>query len=162
MAKKGNFSWLFKKFIAKVNPLIFQAKAGYSNKTIYSWALNPDDPYYRKDVITRAMEVLDVIEEEIPELLYQALAEINRRYGYVPVKEENFKSEEDIKLSKLMKELHDVPQAEVEILEDGKITKEEILRYLNEIDEALAILNQKRAIVRQKVLSLKEEYWWKN
>jgi len=57
-----------------------------------------------------------------------------------------------------MKELNDVPLTEVNIMEDGRITKEELLQLLNEIDEALAVLNEKRAIVRQKVISLREEY----
>ncbi|SNZ08270.1 hypothetical protein SAMN06265182_1244 [Persephonella hydrogeniphila] len=155
---RPSFNWAFKKFIQRKNPVVFQLKTGNSPKTVYSWAKEEGDFYYRKDPITKAVELLDVFKDETPELFQQVITEILRRYGYVPVKEEALKDEEDIHLSKLMKELHDVPQTEVEILEDGRITKEELIRYLNEIDEALTVLNQKRAIIRQKVVSLREKY----
>ena len=154
---RPSFNWAFKKFIRRVNPVIFQVKVGVSPKTVYSWANDTDNPYHRKDPISKAVDILDVFNDEAPELLHQVLTEINRRYGYVPIKEQAV-NPEDVKLSKLMKELHDVPQTEVEILEDGEITKDELLLYLNEIDEALSVLNQKRAIIRQKILSLREEY----
>ena len=153
---RPSFNWAFKKLIRRVNPIIFQVKVGVSAKTVYSWANDEDNPYHRKDPISKAVEILDVFNDEAPDLLHQVLTEINRRYGYIPIKEHPT-SEEDIKLSKLMKELHDVPQTEVEILEDGRITREELLWYLNEIDEALSVLNQKRAVIRKKVISMKEE-----
>ncbi|ACO04824.1 MAG TPA: hypothetical protein DEP48_03000 [Persephonella sp.] len=153
----ANFGWVYKKFIKRVNPLIFQVRAGISHKTVYSWAQDADNPYYRRDPLSKAVDILDILKDETPELFQQVLQELLRRYGYVPVKQDN-PSAEDVKLSRLMKELNDVPLTEVNIMEDGRITKEELLQLLNEIDEALAILNEKRAIVRQKVLSLKEEY----
>lgn len=153
---RPTFNWVFKKFIQRINPVIFQLKCGISPKSVYSWSKEEGDYYYRKDPITKAVEILDVIKDETPELFHQVITEVLRRYGYIPVKESLPK--EDIKLSSLMKELHDVPQTEVEILEDGRITKEELLRYLNEIDEALTVLNQKRAIIRSKVSNLREDY----
>ena len=152
----ANFGWVYKKFIKRVNPLIFQVRAGISHKTVYSWAQDADNPYYRRDPLSKAVDILDILKDETPELFQQVLQELLRRYGYVPVKQEN--PAEDVKLSRLMKELNDVPLTEVNIMEDGRITKEELLQLLNEIDEALAVLNEKRAIVRQKVISLREEY----
>ncbi len=154
----ANFNWVYKKFIKRKNPLIFQVRTGISAKTIYSWANDTDNPHYRRDPISKAVDIFDVLKDETPELFQQVLQEILRRYGYVPMKVEIQEAEEDIKLSKLMKELHDVPQTEVEIREDGRITKEELLLYLNEIDEALTVLNQKRAVIRSKVMTLREEY----
>ncbi|HIQ50183.1 MAG TPA: hypothetical protein EYH56_03245 [Nanoarchaeota archaeon] len=153
-----NFNWVYKKFRSRANLLVFQVRAGISVKTVYSWANDTDNPYYRRDPLSKAVDILDILHDETPDLFQQVLQEILRRYGYVPMKMENPKPE-DIKLSKLMKELNDVPRTEIEILEDGRITQEELKQYLKEIDEALMVLNKKRAAIRRKITtSLGEDF----
>jgi len=58
----ANFGWVYKKFIKRVNPLIFQVRAGISHKTVYSWAQDADNPYYRRDPLFLSNKTIHLLK----------------------------------------------------------------------------------------------------
>lgn len=146
------FNWLFREFLKRRNAYIFR-RLGLKEKTIYSWQFEEDVPHYRRDPITRALEVLDVIFNSEPDLGVKALKEFCQYFGF-DIEPMNFKGRE-VKLSETNKELHDVVQAYIEAMEDGKFTAEELNRLIKEIREAETVLGQLKAhlmnLLKQKM-----------
>jgi len=137
-----SFNWLFREFLKRRNAYIFR-RLGLKEKTIYSWQFEEDVPHYRRDPVTRALEVLDVIFNSEPDLAVMALKEFCQYFGF-DIEPINYKGK-DVKLSELDKELHDVVHKEILATEDGDYTPEEIRTLLKEIREAEAVLAQKKA-----------------
>lgn len=140
------FEWAFSEFLERRSPYAFRSRLGVSEKTVYSWCYPNHTPHGRKDPITRAVEVLDVIVELEPEIGFHALAEIANRYGY---RLEKLSESEEVKFPELMKELHDVLQTEAQAREDGKITPEEAEEILREIKEAELVIAREKARLRE-------------
>ena len=141
------FEWAFSEFLERRSPYAFKSRLGVSEKTVYSWVYPNHTPHGRKDPITRAVEVLDVIFEFEPSIGYDVLAEIANRYGY---KLEKLTAEDqEIGLAELMKEAHDVLEAEAEAREDGRITPEEAERIYKEIKELEFVLAKRKARLKE-------------
>ncbi len=139
------FEWVFSEFLERRSPYAFR-RVGVSEKTVYSWCYPNHTPHGRKDPITRAVEVLDVIFELEPSIGFHALAEIANRYGY---RLEKLSEGEEVKFPELMKELHDVLQVEAQAREDGKITPEEAEAILKEIKEAELVIAREKARLKE-------------
>ena len=147
-----SFNWLFREYLKRRNAYIFR-KLGLKEKTIYSWQFEEDLPHYRKDPVTRALEVLDIIINTEPDLAIIALKEFCQYFGF-DIEPLEFKGRE-VKLSELDKELHDVVHGEIKASEDGKYTSDEIKRLIKEIREAEIVLAQKKARLKS-LLKTKE------
>ena len=147
-----SFNWLFREYLKRRNAYIFR-KLGLKEKTIYSWQFEEDLPHYRKDPITRALEVLDIIINTEPDLAIIALKEFCQYFGF-DIEPLEFKGRE-VKLSELDKELHDVVHEEIKASEDGKYTSDEIKKLIKEIREAEIVLAQKKARLKS-LLKTKE------
>ena len=147
-----SFNWLFRAFLKRRNAYIFR-KLGLKEKTIYSWQFEEDLPHYRKDPITRALEVLDIIINTEPDLAIIALKEFCQYFGF-DIEPLEFKGR-DVKLSELDKELHDVVHEDIKASEDGKYTSDEIKKLIKEIREAEIVLAQKKARLKS-LLKTKE------
>ncbi len=132
-----NFSWAFRQFLRRRHPDVFK-NVGYGPRTAYTWQYPIDAPHYRKDPITKALEVLDLIYNLEPDIGIQVLTEFVQYFGYqlVPLQTK----ETPIKLHELEKELHDVIHTELQALDDGKYDEEEIKQLLKEIREAVSAL----------------------
>ena len=140
------FEEVFSNFLKKRSVYVFRDRLGISEKTVYSWCYPNHTPHGRKDPITRAVEVLDVIFHFEPEVGFHALAEIATRYGF---RLELIEQGEVPDLPKLHKELTDVTQAELEAQADGRLTPEEIDRCIQEIREAELTLARRKAYFLQ-------------
>ncbi len=147
-----SFNWLFREFLKRRNAYIFR-RLGLKERTIYSWQYEEDLPHYRKDPITRALEVLDIIINTEPDLAIIALKEFVQYFGF-DIEPLEFKGR-DVKLSELDKELHDVVHEDIKASEDGKYTSDEIKKLIKEIREAEIVLAQKKARLKS-LLKTKE------
>lgn len=147
-----SFVWAFKKFLKQKSPYPLAHALNISEKTVYSWAVEEDSPFHRRTPLDKACDVLDVFKRHTPELLYEVLSSIAERYGY---RIEKLPAEEDCSLSKLLKELNDVPLEIAKAYEDGQLTEEEAKKLLQEITEAQEILSKKKAWLEWKLEQLK-------
>ena len=137
-----SYSWVFRKFLKLKSPYALSNPLRVSDKLVYAWASEEDSPFHRRDPITKAVEVLDVLKRHTPDLLFETLTEIVIGYGF---RLEPLPKQEDCPVSKLLKELVDVPEGLLKALEDGELTDQEIDEILKEIDEAENVLNKKKA-----------------
>jgi hypothetical protein len=143
-----SYSWVFRKFLSQKSAYALANSLRISEKAVYAWSMEEDSPFHRRDPISRAVEILDVINRFYPDLLFEVLTDIANRYKF---KLEALPKDEDCPVSKLLKELVDVPEELLKALEDGELTDEEITRILKEIDEAEAILNKKKAWLKWRL-----------
>lgn len=144
----ASFNWAFRAFIRDFGTYPLQAKTGKSEKAIRSWSQPEDSPFHRTNPIDNCVKVLDVFDERSPQLLFDVLDSIAKRYGYSICSE---KQKEHYTVAELNKELNDVIQTYLEISEDGEITPEELEEWIKEIREAIYVLNQKLAEFERKV-----------
>ncbi|MEM0326822.1 MAG: hypothetical protein QW733_07320 [Desulfurococcaceae archaeon] len=142
------FEEVFRKFIRLKGAFTMANALNTSEKAVYSWSMEEDSPFFRRNPLHRAVQVLDVLKRYSPELLYEVLSEIAERYGY---RLEKLPAEEDIKLSKLLKEVSDVPQELIKAYEDGNLTEEEIEKVIKEIQEAQEVLAKKKAYLQWRL-----------
>lgn len=143
-----SFVWAFKRFIREKSPFALSHALNISDKAVYSWATDEDSPFHRKTPLDKAVEVLDVFKRHTPELLYEVLCQLAERYGY---RLEKLPTKEDIKLSRLLKEVNDVPQELIKVYEDGELTEEEITNAIREIQEAQEVLAKKKAYLQWRL-----------
>lgn len=146
------YNWVFRKFLQKKSPYALSNPLGVSIKLIYAWASDEDSPFHRRDPLTKAVEVLDTIKRHEPDLLFEILTSIANRYGY---RLEPMPKAEDCPVSKLLRELVDVPEKLLEALEDGELTDEEIDEILREVDEAELVLNKKKSWLKWRLEQMK-------
>jgi len=139
------FEWVFSEFLERRSPYAFKSKLGVSEKTVYSWCYPNHTPHGRKDPITRAVEVLDVIFELEPSIGFDALADIANRYGY---RLEKLSEEEEVALSVIHREFSEFMQEEIKAREDGRITPEEAERILKELRDVKRIITREEARLR--------------
>ena len=137
-----SFYWVFRAFLRDNDPYPIQAKLGVSEKAVRSWSYPEDSTFHRTNPIDRCVKVLDVLDERTPDLLFETLQTIAKRYGYSICSKDQ---KEHYSLSQLNKELNDVVQSYLEAQEDLIITGEEKEKIKKEILEALYALNQKLA-----------------
>ena len=138
------FEWAFSEFLKTRSPNAF-SRLGVSEKTIYSWCYPNHTPHGRKDPITRAVEVLDVIFELEPSIGFDVLSKIANRYGY---RLEKLSEEEEVALATIYKEVSEFMQEEITAREDGKITPEEAERILRELRDVKRIITREEARLR--------------
>ncbi len=146
------FETIFRKFIKSKGAYTLANSLSISEKAIYSWSVEEDSPFFRRNPLDRAVQVLDVLKRYTPELLHEALTEITERYGY---RLEKLPAEEDVKLSRLLKEVNDVPEELLRAYEDGELTEEEITKAIKEIEEAQEVLAKKKAYLQWKLGTIK-------
>ncbi len=144
----ASYNWAFRAFLRDNDPYPLQAKLGVSEKAIRSWSQPEDSPFHRTNPIDRCVKVLDVFDERSPQLLFDVLDSIAKRYGYSLCSQ---KQKEYYTVAELNKELNDVIQTYLEISEDGEIDNKEIKIWIKEIREAVFVLNQKLAELEEKV-----------
>jgi len=142
------FEEVFRKFIRLKGAFTMANALNISEKAVYSWSVEEDSPFFRKNPLHRTTEILDVLKRYSSELLYEVLSEIAERYGY---RLEKLPAEEDIKLSRLLKEINDVPEELMRVYEDGELTEEEITKVIKEIEEAQEVLAKKKAYLQWKL-----------
>jgi len=142
-----SYYWAFRAFLRDNEAYPIQAKLGVSEKAVRSWSQPEDSPFHRTNPIDRCVKVLDVFDERSPQLLFDVLDSIAKRYGYSICSE---KQKEHYTVAELNKELNDVIQTYLEISEDGEITAEELKIWIQEMREGLYILNQKLAELEGK------------
>ena len=140
------FEEVFSNFLKKRPVYVFRDRLGISEKTVYSWCYPNHTPHGRKDPITRAVEVLDVIFRLEPAIGFSALGKIANRYGY---RLDAIDLKGDVSLSRLMKETHDVLQKEAEAMEDGEVTPEEAKKIYKEIEQLQHVLELRKARLRE-------------
>jgi len=128
-----SYSWVFRKFLSQKSAYALANSLRISEKAVYAWSMEEDSPFHRRDPISRAVEILDVINRFYPDLLFEVLTDIANRYKFK------------------LEALPDVPEELLKALEDGELTDEEITRILKEIDEAEAILNKKKAWLKWRL-----------
>ncbi len=143
-----SFNWAFRRFLRDNEAYPIQSKLAVSEKTVRSWSQPEDSPFHRTNPIDRCVKVLDVFDERSPQLLFDVLDSIAKRYGYSICSQ---KQKEHYTVAELNKELNDVIQTYLEISEDGEITPEELEEWIKEIREAIYVLNQKLAEFERKV-----------
>lgn len=143
-----SFYWAFRRFLRDNEAYPIQSKLAVSEKTVRSWSQPEDSPFHRTNPIDRCVKVLDVFDERSPQLLFDVLDSIAKRYGYSICSQ---KQKEHYTVAELNKELNDVIQTYLEISEDGEITPEELEEWIKEIREAIYVLNQKLAEFERKV-----------
>ncbi|WP_457642357.1 hypothetical protein [Persephonella sp.] len=144
-----SFFWAFREFLKDNDPYPLQAKTGKSEKAIRSWSQPEDSPFHRTNPIDNCVKVLDVFDERSPQLLFDVLDSIAKRYGYSLC---GGRKKEYFSIADLNKELNDVIQTYLEISEDGEITLEEKKIFIKEIREAIYALNQKLVEIENKTL----------
>ena len=142
------FEWAFSEFLERRSPYAFKSRLGVSEKTVYSWVYPNHTPHGRKDPITRAVEVLDVIFELEPSIGFDVLAEIVNRYGY-RLEKLSEEERESIGLSEIHKEITEYMQEEITAREDGRITPEEAERILKELRDVKRVIAREEARLRQ-------------
>ncbi len=144
-----NFSWLFREFISRKSPYALASRLGKSEKLVYAWAQDESSPFYRRDPLTYALNVLKTINDHCPDLAFRALQEIARELGY---KLEPYPSqhEKEVQFYRVLKELNDVQES----LADPENSIEEDLK---EIDEALHVLLLKKAELLKKLEKAERE-----
>ncbi len=98
----GSYSWVFRKFLSQKSAYAITNSLRISEKAVYAWSMEEDSPFHRRDPISRAAEVLDVINRFSPDLLFEVLTDIANRYKF---KLEPLPKEEDCPISKPLKEL---------------------------------------------------------
>jgi len=135
-----SFYWAFRSFLRENDPYPLQSKLGVSEKAVRSWSQPEDSPFHRTNPIDRCVKVLDVFDERSPQLLFEVLQAIAKRYGYEICSKEQ---KEYYSLAQLNKELNDVVQSYLEAQEDFEITPDEKQKIKKEIIEAMYVLNQK-------------------
>ena len=143
-----SYYWAFRGFLRDNETYPIQSKLAVSEKTVRSWSQPEDSPFHRTNPIDRCVKVLDVFDERSPQLLFDVLDSIAKRYGYSICSE---KQKEHYTVAELNKELNDVIQTYLEISEDGEITPEELEEWIKEIREAIYVLNQKLVEFERKV-----------
>ncbi len=139
------FEWVFSKFLEKRSPYVFR-KLGISEKTVYSWCYPQHLPHARINPIDKAKEVLSIIAELEPNLLFLALQELVSLYGF---RLEPVKNGKPPTLAQLHKELSDVVQRELEASQDGRITPEEAKEILRELEEAEIVIAREKARLKE-------------
>ncbi|WP_457641858.1 hypothetical protein [Persephonella sp.] len=143
-----SYYWAFRGFLRDNETYPIQSKLAVSEKTVRSWSQPEDSPFHRTNPIDRCVKVLDVFDERSPQLLFDVLDSIAKRYGYSVCSQ---KQKEFYTIAELNKELNDVVQTYLEISEDGEIDPQEIKVWIKEIREAIFTLNQKLVELEGKV-----------
>jgi len=136
-----SFNWVFRDFISKKSPYALASRLGKSEKLIYAWSMEETSPFYRRDPLTYALEVLKIINFHAPELAFRALQEIANELGY---RLEPHPKEGEVPFHKILKELNDVEEA---LVDETNSIEEDI----KEIEEALHVLLQKKAELKRKL-----------
>jgi len=144
--RHSSFNWVFREFLRKKSPYPLASRLGRSEKLIYAWSMDEDNPFHRRDPLSYAMDTLLVIHEHVPELAYKALQEIAHRLGY---RLEPYPSEKEIPFKQLLKELNDVEEALVD--EENDLAED-----LKEVEEAIYSLLMKRAELKKKLIEKAE------
>jgi type III secretion system FlhB-like substrate exporter len=146
---RHSFNWVFREFISRKSPYALASRLGKSEKLIYAWAQEESSPFYRKDPLSYALNVLRVINDHIPELAYRALSEIARELGY---RLEPYPSsgEREVLFHQVLKELNEAEEA----LANPENDIEEDLR---EVEEAIYTLLLKKAELLRKLEKAERE-----
>jgi hypothetical protein len=144
--RHSSFNWVFREFLRKKSPYPLASRLQRSEKLIYAWSMDEDNPFHRRDPLSYAMDTLLIIHEHMPELAFKALQEIAHRLGY---RLEPYPSEKEIPFKQLLKELNDVEEALVD--EDNDLAED-----LKEVEEAIYSLLMKRAELKKKLIEKAE------
>jgi hypothetical protein len=144
--RHSSFNWVFREFLRKKSPYPLASRLQRSEKLIYAWSMDEDNPFHRRDPLSYAMDTLLIIHEHMPELAFKALQEIAHRLGY---RLEPYPSEKEIPFKQLLKELNDVEEALVD--EENDLAED-----LKEVEEAIYSLLMKRAELKKKLIEKAE------
>lgn len=141
-----NFSWVFREFLRKKSPYPLASRLQRSEKLIYAWSMDEDNPFHRRDPLSYAMDTLLIIHEHMPELAYRALQEIVSRLGY---RLEPYPAEREVPFKEILKELNDAEEA---LVDDQNSLEED----LKEVEEAIYSLLLKKAELKKKLIEKAE------
>ena len=144
--RHSSFNWVFREFLRKKSPYPLASRLGRSEKLIYAWSMDEDNPFHRRDPLSYAMDTLLIIHEHMPELAFRALQEMAYRLGY---RLDKYPTEKEVPFKQILKELNDVEEA----LADEENDIEEDLR---EVEEAVYSLLMKRAELKKKLIEQAE------
>ena len=145
--RHSSFNWVFREFLRKKSPYPLASRLGRSEKLIYAWSMDEDNPFHRRDPLSYAMDTLLIIHEHMPELAFKALQEIAHRLGYRL--EPYPSSEQEVPFKQLLKELNDVEEALVD-------EENDLVEDLKEVEEAIYSLLMKRAELKKKLIEKAE------
>jgi hypothetical protein len=106
--KQSSFNWVFREFLRKKSPYPLASRLQRSEKLIYAWSMDEDNPFHRRDPLSYAMDTLLIIHEHMPELAFKALQEIAHRLGY---RLEPYPAEREVPFKEILKELNDAEEA---------------------------------------------------
>jgi vacuolar-type H+-ATPase subunit I/STV1 len=144
--RQSSFNWVFREFLRKKSPYPLASRLQRSEKLIYAWSMDEDNPFHRRDPLSYAMDTLRVINDHIPELAFKALSEIASELGY---RLEPYPSEREVPFKEILKELNDAEEA----LADDQNSIEEDLK---EVEEAIYTLLLKKAELKKKLVEKAE------
>jgi hypothetical protein len=144
--RHSSFNWVFREFLRKKSPYPLASRLGRSEKLIYAWSMDEDNPFHRRDPLSYAMDTLLVIHEHMPELAFKALQEMAYRLGY---KLEPYPAEREVPFKEILKELNDAEEALVD--EENSLEED-----LKEVEEAIYTLLLKKAELKKKLIEKAE------
>ncbi len=144
--RKSSFNWVFREFISRKSPYPLASRLGKSEKLIYAWAQDESSPFHRRDPLSYALDTLRIINDHLPELAFKALQEIAHELGY---RLEPYPAEREVPFKEILRELNDVEEA----LADDQNSLEEDLK---EVEEAIYTLLLKRAELKKKLIEKAE------
>jgi len=144
--KQSSFNWVFREFLRKKSPYPLASRLQRSEKLIYAWSMDEDNPFHRRDPLSYATDTLLIIHEHMPELAFKALQEIAHRLGY---RLEPYPAEKEVPFKELLKELNDAEEALVD--ENNSLEDD-----LKEVEEAIYTLLLKKAELKKKLVEKAE------
>jgi len=141
-----SFNWVFREFLRKKSPYPLASRLQRSEKLIYAWSMDEDNPFHRRDPLSYAADTLLIIHEHMPELAYRALQQIAHRLGY---RLEPYPAEREVPFKEILKELNDAEEA---LVDENNILEED----LKEVEEAIYTLLLKKAELKKKLIEKAE------
>jgi hypothetical protein len=144
--KHSSFNWVFREFLRKKSPYPLASRLQRSEKLIYAWSMDEDNPFHRRDPLSYAMDTLLIIHEHMPELAFKALQEIAHRLGY---RLEPYPAEREVPFKEILKELNDAEEA---LVDENNSLEDDI----KEVEEAIYTLLLKKAELKKKLIEKAE------
>ena len=144
--RHSSFNWVFREFLRKKSPYPLASRLQRSEKLIYAWSMDEDNPFHRRDPLSYATDTLLIIHEHMPELAFKALQEISHRLGY---RLEPYPAEREVPFKEILKELNDAEEALVD--QDNSLEED-----LKEVEEAIYSLLLKKAELKKKLIEKAE------
>ena len=144
--RHSSFNWVFREFLRKKSPYPLASRLQRSEKLIYAWSMDEDNPFHRRDPLSYAMDTLLIIHEHMPELAFKALQEMTHRFGY---RLEPYPAEREVPFKEILKELNDAEEA---LVDENNSLEED----LKEVEEAIYTLLLKKAELKKKLIEKAE------